>query len=110
MLMYFTNPFIDSKYIIENFIGRGGTSIIHKGLSENSQVTVKLVRKDKYKFTRTQEKEIIRKEWEVLSSIDHHPNIVKLLDYNLEGVQVSGPEILDVSYCVFELYENGTIQ
>jgi len=55
------NPTIDDKYILEKYLGYGGTSKVFLGTGIEGKVAIKIVRKDK-NFTRKQEQILISNE------------------------------------------------
>lgn len=104
----FGNPTIDQKYILEKYLGHGGTSKVFLANSMHGQVAVKVIRKDK-KFSRSDEQGLIKNEAKVMQAIGYHPNVINMVDHNLDGVEIVHDRFYDISYMVVENCPNGSL-
>lgn len=59
--MYFANPIVDDKYILDKYLGHGGTSKVFLGNTNEDQIAMKIIRKDKG-FSRKDEQTLISNE------------------------------------------------
>jgi len=108
MDMSIGQPTVDHKYILEKYVGHGGTSKVFLGEGVQGNVAIKVIRKDKG-FSREDEKTLVKNEFNIMSKIGYHPNIINLLDYNLEGREYISTKVYEISYTVNEYCPNGSL-
>jgi serine/threonine-protein kinase len=72
---------IDKRYTIDKKIDQGGFGAVYKAtdLSSNNKVALKFCIRDETNIQNRFDREI-----RIMGSIDH-PNVMKVLNYNLEG-------------------------
>jgi len=89
---------IDNRYVLEKFLGQGGSSKVYLARDEgNNKVAIKILRKDK-KYGYKRGSTMIQKE-HILNSYYTNP----------DGIFKSGSKQEDVLYNVLEVAENGPI-
>lgn len=79
---------IDNEYEISKLIGMGGSSKVF--LAQNSfgkKVAIKAIRKDK-NYSKSASTSMLEREHEILQKLEGHPNIIKSLGINFDGVVV----------------------
>lgn len=111
---FFDFPTVDSKYILTDYLAYGGSSKVFSAESAEGPVVLKVIRKDK-EFSETHEHKLIQREAEIMNAIrassgdQPHPNILKLIDGNLNGTQTHLGHHTNISYLVLENCEKGTV-
>lgn len=106
--MFYNSPTIDGRYVLEEYLGYGGTSKVFLTKMSGDNVAIKCVRKDKG-FTRKEEMVLVSNETKIASQVGYHPNIVNLLDFNTEAIHMHNGVLHDISYSIFEYCENGSL-
>jgi len=100
---------IDNRYVLEKFLGQGGSSKVYLARDEgNNKVAIKILRKDK-KYGYKRGSTMIQKEHSIMIKLENHPNILNSYYTNPDGIFKSGSKQEDVLYNVLEVAENGPI-
>jgi serine/threonine protein kinase len=106
--MFYGNPTIDERYILQSCLGHGGTSKVFLASSVEGEVALKVVRKDK-NFSRKDEQTLVLNECQMSEKIGYHPNIINVLGYNLDGRENLLYKVYEISYSVNEYCPNGSL-
>jgi serine/threonine protein kinase len=100
---------IDNTFALSQLMGVGGSSKVYsaKG-SDGNDYALKIIRKDKG-YSNSLSKRLVENEFEVMSKLGVHPNLVHSLGYNSEGVAnlVDGQHA--IRYLVLEKCKNGSL-
>jgi serine/threonine protein kinase len=68
---------IDNEYKLVKTLGSGGSSNVYLAIdSDNTEVAMKIIRKDK-KFSDSYASHLLIREHEMLQKLEGHPNIIK---------------------------------
>lgn len=100
---------IDNKYKLVNILGSGGSAKVF--LAEDTEwnkVAVKVIHGDQ-KFAKVAAANLVQKEHDVLQFLEGHPNILKSLCYNINGVISNQDKSEGIMYNVLEHAENGAL-
>lgn len=106
--MCYGSPTVDHKYILEKYLGHGGTSKVFLGQSPDGPIAIKVIRKDKG-FSRKDEQTLISNEYQIMKAVGHHPNVINLLDYSLEGFEYIQHKVYEISYTIMEYCPHGSL-
>lgn len=108
--MYYDNLVIDDLYQVQQFIGRGGTSRVFLANSQEGEVALKVIRKDKG-FNRMSEQSLIINEVKMIQYLGRHPNILSTtgIHYNLWGTEYFQGRTWEISYMALEYCSNGSL-
>jgi serine/threonine protein kinase len=100
---------IDNEFEISKLIGMGGSSKVF--LAQNSfgqKVAIKAIRKDK-NYTKAAAAAMLEREHEMLQKLEDHPNVIKSLGINFDGVVVLKNESESIMYNVLEYAPHGAL-
>lgn len=100
---------IDNEFEISKLIGMGGSSKVF--LAQNSfgqKVAIKAIRKDK-NYTKSAAASMLQREHEMLQKLADHPNVIKSLGINFDGVVVLKNESESIMYNVLEYAPHGAL-
>lgn len=100
---------IDNKYALINVLGKGASARVFLSINEmGEQVAVKVISPGQ-QITPKGAKFVVQKEYEILTALSEHPNIVKCLDSNVNGLISQGDNTEAVAYNVLEACNNGAL-
>jgi serine/threonine protein kinase len=100
---------IDNEYKLVKTLGSGGSSNVYLAIdSDNTEVAMKIIRKDK-KFSDSYASHLLIREHEMLQKLEGHPNIIKSNSLNWEGKLVYHDKTESVMYLVLEYAKHRAI-
>lgn len=100
---------IDNRFLLCECLGVGGSSKVYSAKDSNNQeVALKIIRKDKGYSDRISQK-LIENEMTVMSKLGEHPNIVNALGCNTNGVAYLADGNHSITYLVLEWWKNGSL-
>lgn len=100
---------IDNKYELTNVLGKGGSAKVFLAKNrDGQQVAVKVIAPGK-QISRRAAQFITSTEHAILSRLNDHPNVIKAIECNTDGVVEFDGKKEIVSYNVLEYAENGVL-
>lgn len=100
---------IDNTFALTQLMGVGGSSKVYSATgSDGNEYALKIIRKDKG-YSDELAKRLVQNEFDVMSKLGEHPNIVNALGFNCEGTAnlVDGQHA--IRYLVLEKCKNGSL-
>ena len=111
-----TGMILDDRYVILEFIGRGGMGEVYRAhqLNLNRDVAIKIISQEWLESLEDDEEEIecaldrFQREVEVMAQV-RHPNVVQIYDYGSASIQKDGEELV-VKYIAMEYIPGATLR
>ena len=100
---------IDKQFELVKILGKGGSSkvFLAKDALDN-KYAIKVIRKDKASLQHSGDT-VLKREHELLQQLSNHPNVIKPLHINYEGLLESGEESESIMYIILEYARYGTL-
>lgn len=104
---------LDDRYVLDRVLGQGGMGVVWvaRDRTNGERVAIKLLLDDVASGTTTAHEELrqelrqrFRREAEACMKLDHHPNVVRVLEFSAKESEVQRP------YMVMELLEGASLQ
>ena len=100
---------IDKQLELVKVLGKGGSSKVFLAKDAlNNKYAIKVIRKDKASLQHSGDM-VLKREHELLQQLDGHPNVIKSLYVNYQGVLESGNESESIMYLALEYARHGTL-
>lgn len=100
---------IDNTFVLKDLLGIGGSSKVYNALSnEGEEFALKVIRKDKG-YSDDLSRTLVENEHLLSAKLGHHPNLVNILGYNVDGRAELADGTHSINYLVMEKCKNGAL-